>query len=43
VKQSSPFGRPGTPAEAAGAVYMFCTPETDFVSGQCLVVDGGDR
>ncbi|MCF2534051.1 SDR family NAD(P)-dependent oxidoreductase, partial [Yinghuangia soli] len=36
-----PFGRPGTPREAAGAVYALCLPETDYVNGQCLVVDGG--
>ncbi|MGW5680296.1 SDR family NAD(P)-dependent oxidoreductase, partial [Streptomyces sp. NPDC003860] len=35
-----PLGRPGTPEEAAGAVYALCLPETDYVSGQCLVVDG---
>ncbi|AZK96967.1 SDR family oxidoreductase [Streptomyces sp. SID5473] len=35
-----PLGRPGTPEEAAGAVYVLCLPETDYVSGQCLVVDG---
>ncbi|HEY5856496.1 MAG TPA: SDR family oxidoreductase [Aldersonia sp.] len=36
-----PFGRPGTPAEAAGAVYLLCTPESDYVNSQCLVVDAG--
>ena len=36
-----PFGRPGTPVEAAGAVYLMCTPESDYVNGQCLVVDAG--
>ncbi|MGW8762926.1 SDR family NAD(P)-dependent oxidoreductase [Streptomyces sp. NPDC055815] len=35
-----PLGRPGTAVEAAGAVYLFCTQESDYVSGQCLVVDG---
>ncbi|HEX4356327.1 MAG TPA: SDR family oxidoreductase [Pseudonocardia sp.] len=43
VKTGIAFGRPGTPAEAAGAVYVLCTPETDYVSGQCLVVDGCSR
>lgn len=38
-----PLGRPGTPAEAAGAVYLFCIPESDYVSGQVLVCDGGPR
>ena len=43
VKTSNPFGRPGTPEEAAGAVYVLCTPDTDYVSGQCLNVDAGSR
>ncbi|WP_405755251.1 SDR family oxidoreductase [Streptomyces sp. NBC_01411] len=34
-----PLGRPGTPAEAAGAVYLLCTQEANYVSGQCLTVD----
>ncbi|MFJ7420966.1 SDR family NAD(P)-dependent oxidoreductase [Streptomyces uncialis] len=38
-----PLGRPGTPAEAAGAVYLLCSPEADYVSGQCLTVDGANR
>ncbi len=29
-----PLGRGGTPEEAAGAVYMFCSPESNYVSGQ---------
>ena len=36
-----PLGRGGTPAEAAGAVYLFCIPESNYVSGQTLVVAGG--
>ena len=43
VKTSNPLGRPGTPAEAAGAVYVLCTQDTDYVSGQCLTVDAGSR
>ncbi|MGO8915366.1 MAG: SDR family NAD(P)-dependent oxidoreductase [Stellaceae bacterium] len=38
-----PLGRPGTPEEAAGSVYLFCIPESDYVSGQVLVCDGGPR
>ena len=29
-----PLGRAGTPEEAAGAVYLFCIPESNYVSGQ---------
>ncbi|MBO9353334.1 SDR family NAD(P)-dependent oxidoreductase [Bordetella petrii] len=36
-----PLGRAGTPAEAAGAVYLFCIPESDYISGQVLVCGGG--
>jgi len=36
-----PLGRGGTPAEAAGAVFLFCIPESNYVSGQVLVCGGG--
>ncbi|MFE6858069.1 SDR family NAD(P)-dependent oxidoreductase [Nocardia sp. NPDC057668] len=36
-----PLGRPGTPAEAAGAVYLLCAPESDYITGQTLVCGGG--
>ena len=36
-----PLGRAGTPEEAAGGVYLFCIPESDYVSGQVLIVGGG--
>ena len=36
-----PLGRGGTAAEAAGAVYLFCIPESDYVSAQTLVCSGG--
>lgn len=36
-----PVGRAGTPEEAAGAVYLFCIPESNYVSGQVLLVGGG--
>jgi len=36
-----PLGRGGTPQEAAGAVYLFCIPESNYVSGQVLVCGGG--
>jgi 3-oxoacyl-[acyl-carrier protein] reductase len=41
LEQSIPLGRGGTPAEAAGAVYLLCTPESDYVSAQTLVCGGG--
>ena len=36
-----PLGRAGTTAEAAGAVSFLCTPDSDYVSGQVLIVAGG--
>ncbi|HTV71422.1 MAG TPA: SDR family oxidoreductase [Rhizobiaceae bacterium] len=36
-----PIGRAGTPEEAAGGVYLFCAPESNYVSGQVLIVGGG--
>ena len=36
-----PLGRGGTPEEAAGAVYLFCTPESNYISGQTIVCGGG--
>jgi 3-oxoacyl-[acyl-carrier protein] reductase len=41
MEQSIPLGRGGTPEEAAGAVYLLCTPESDYVSGQTLMCTGG--
>ncbi|WP_280403925.1 SDR family NAD(P)-dependent oxidoreductase [Nocardia brasiliensis] len=41
MEQMVPLGRGGTPEEAAGAVYLFCLPESDYVSGQTLVCGGG--
>jgi 3-oxoacyl-[acyl-carrier protein] reductase len=36
-----PLGRPGTPEEAAGAVFFLCSPWSNFVHGQVLTVNGG--
>jgi 3-oxoacyl-[acyl-carrier protein] reductase len=36
-----PLGRGGHPFEAAGAVYLFCIPESNYVTGQVLVCGGG--
>jgi len=41
LSQMIPLGRGGTPQEAAGSVYLFCSPDSDYVSGQTLVVTGG--
>ncbi len=36
-----PLGRPGTAEEAAGAVSMYCMPESNYISGQVSLVSGG--
>ena len=41
MNQMIPIGRGGTPGEAAGAVYLFCIPESNYVSGQTIVCGGG--
>ena len=41
LPQRVPLGRGGSPAEAAGAVYLLCTPEADYISGQVLLCNGG--
>lgn len=41
MEKTIPLGRGGTPEEAAGAVYLLCTPESDYISGQTLMCTGG--
>ncbi|MBQ1445536.1 MAG: SDR family oxidoreductase [Renibacterium sp.] len=41
AEQMIPLGRSGTPQEAANAVYLFCTPESDYISAQTVVCGGG--
>lgn len=41
LKTMVPLGRAGTPEEAAGAVYLLCTPESDYISGEIVLVGGG--
>lgn len=41
MKMLIPLGRAGTPEEAAGGVYLMCTPEADYISGQVMTVGGG--
>jgi 3-oxoacyl-[acyl-carrier protein] reductase len=38
---SCPLGRMGTPEEAAGAVLFFCSPLSDYVTGEVLICSGG--
>src|SRR5271167_2233236 len=41
VAAACPLGRIGTPEEAAGAVLFFCSPLSDYVTGEVLICSGG--
>ena len=41
MRSTIPFGRAGTPEEAAGAIFLLCLPEADYISGQIIPVTGG--
>jgi 3-oxoacyl-[acyl-carrier protein] reductase len=41
AEQMIPLGRLGTPEEGAGAVYLLCLPESNYISGETLVCSGG--
>jgi 3-oxoacyl-[acyl-carrier protein] reductase len=40
-KGQIPIGRAGTPEEAADGVYLLCSPESNYITGQVLTVGGG--
>ena len=41
MKNTCPLGRLGTPEEAAGAVLFFCSPLSNYVTGEVLICGGG--
>jgi 3-oxoacyl-[acyl-carrier protein] reductase len=41
VKNVCPLGRTGTVQEAAGPVLFFCSPLSDYVTGEVLICSGG--
>ena len=36
-----PLGRPGTPQDVAAAVCFLASSSADYITGQCLTIDGG--
>ena len=41
LRNRIPLRRGGSPEEAAGSVLLLCLPESDYISGQIVDVDGG--
>jgi NAD(P)-dependent dehydrogenase (short-subunit alcohol dehydrogenase family) len=41
ARENIPFGRVGRAEDIAAAVRFFCLPESEFTTGQALLVDGG--
>ncbi len=39
--QNIPLKRPGTPEDVAHLVCFLCSPESDYITGQCITIDGG--
>lgn len=41
LKERIPLGRVAVPADCVGAALFFCSPASDYVTGQILYLDGG--
>jgi hypothetical protein len=40
-REQQPLARPGEPEDIAGAVRFLAGPESGWMTGQCVTVDGG--
>ena len=43
VAKASPLGRSGRPEDGAGAIFLLCLPESDFITGEVLTCSGGSQ
>lgn len=41
MEQGIPLQRAGEPKDAANAIYLFCVPESDYITGEVIVCGGG--
>ena len=42
LRQHTPMGRAGTPAEVAELIAFLASDESAYITGQMIVIDGGN-
>ena len=40
-KRKIPLARLANPSDIANVVYFLCSPQNNYINGQCIIVDGG--